>query len=73
MAQTLDRLVGSASVLIVLPEISEEYLRVMLSTRNLPDAKALNLGYLNIRDLFGYDRLILPLPALEPLVDWLGK
>ena len=65
MAQALDRLVGDASALILIPEKNDDYQRVVLSTNNLPDAKTLLVNYLNIRDLLGYDRLVLPLPALE--------
>jgi large subunit ribosomal protein L4 len=68
MVQALDKLVGDASVLILIPEKNEEYQKVVLSTRNLPDAKALMASYINIRDLMIYDRLILPLPALDQLV-----
>lgn len=68
MVKTLDRLVGDASVLILLPEKDDEYQKVLLSTRNLPDAKALMASYINIRDLLTFDRLILPLPALDLLV-----
>ena len=67
MAQALDRLVGDASALILIPEKNDDYQRVVLSANNLPDAKTLLVNYLNIRDLLGYDRLILPVPALPML------
>jgi large subunit ribosomal protein L4 len=67
MAQALDRLVGEASVLILIPEKNDDYQRVVLSTNNLPAAKTLLVNYLNIRDLLGYDRVILPMPALPVL------
>jgi large subunit ribosomal protein L4 len=67
MAQTLDRLVGQASALILIPEKNDDYQRVVLSANNLPDAKTLLVNYLNIRDLLGYDRVILPMPALPVL------
>jgi large subunit ribosomal protein L4 len=67
MAQSLDRLVGDASALILIPEKNDDYQRVMLSTNNLPDAKTLLVNYVNIRDLLNYDRLILPMPALPIL------
>jgi large subunit ribosomal protein L4 len=67
MAQSLGRLVGDASALILIPEKNDDYQRVMLSTNNLPDAKTLMVNYLNIRDLLNYDRLILPMPALPML------
>jgi large subunit ribosomal protein L4 len=72
MAQTLDRLVGEASALILIPEKNDDYRRVVLSTNNLPDAKTLLVGYLNIRDLLGYDRVILPMPALSILENMLA-
>ena len=72
MAQALDGLVGDASVLILIPEKSDDYESVMRSTRNLPDAKALMANYVNIRDLLSYDRLVIPLPALDVLVSILG-
>jgi large subunit ribosomal protein L4 len=67
MAQALDRLVGQASALILIPEKNDDYQRVVLSTHNLPDAKTLLVNYLNIRDLLGFDRVILPMPALSIL------
>jgi large subunit ribosomal protein L4 len=67
MAQVLDRLIGSASALILIPHKDESYQHVILSTNNLPDAKTLLVSYLNIRDLLRYERIILPLPALETL------
>ncbi len=73
MAQALDRLVGDASALIVIPEKSDEYEKVVLSASNLPDAKTLLANYLNVRDLLVYDRLVLPLPALEVLESFLGR
>lgn len=73
MAQALDRLVGDASALILIPEKNDDYQRVVLSTNNLPDAKTLLVNYLNIRDLLGYDRIILPLGALPALETMFGN
>lgn len=73
MATALNSLVGDASALVLIPERNEGYQRVILSTNNLPDAKALMLGYLNIRDLLGYDRLVLPLQSLQQLETWLAE
>ena len=72
MAQALNRLVGDASALILIPQKDDSYQKVERSTNNLPDAKALLADYLNMRDLMIYDRLILPLPALNKLVAILG-
>lgn len=72
MDQTLGRLAGDQTVLVLIPEKNEEYERVVLSTRNLSYAKTLNANYLNIRDLIGFDKLVLPLPALDVLSAYLG-
>jgi large subunit ribosomal protein L4 len=45
---------------------------MMRSANNLPDAKVMLAGYLNIRDLLGYDKLILPVKALDALATQLG-
>ena len=70
MVATLERLVGQASVLILLAESNEA---VEKSARNLPDAKTLRASYLNVRDLLGYERLIMPLGALEVIQSYLGS
>ncbi len=72
MAQALDRLVGESSVLILIPEGNAGYDMVLRSTNNLPDAKILLAHYVNIRDLLGYDKLVMPLKALDVLVSFLG-
>lgn len=72
MAQALDTLVGSASVLIVIPEKTAQYDDVVRSSNNLPDAKTLLANYLNIRDVLGYDKLVMPVQALEILASFLG-
>jgi large subunit ribosomal protein L4 len=73
MAQALDKLVGEDSVLILLPEKNSEYELVTRSANNLPDAKTLLASYVNIRDLLTYQKLMIPLPALDVLVAQLGQ
>lgn len=72
MVKTLDRLVGDASVLLLVPEKSADYDVVELSARNLPDVKTIMVNYLNIRDLLGYDKILLPLRALDAITAHLG-
>ena len=72
MVQTLKNLVGASTALLLLPEKGEAYDLVTKTTNNLGDTKVLLAGYLNIRDLFGYDKLILPVKALDALVANLG-
>jgi len=73
MAQALNTLVGDASALILIPEKNPEYDLVMRSANNIPDAKILVASYLNIRDLIGFDKVLMPLPALDVLVNILGN
>lgn len=72
MAEALERLVGDSSALILIPVNSDEYEPVIQSTRNLPDAKTLMANYLNIRDLLGYDKIVVPLQALDIIESYLG-
>ena len=72
MVDTLRKLVGESTALVVLPEKDDDYKMVTRTTNNLSDTKVLLAGYLNIRDLFGYDKLILPEKALDALVANLG-
>ena len=72
MAETVKRLVGDDSALIVIPEKNAAYDVVEISTQNLPEAKTLLVNYLNIRDLLGYDKIILPVQALDAISDHLG-
>jgi large subunit ribosomal protein L4 len=72
MAQALDKLVGGSSALIVIPEKNAQYDDVVRSSNNLPDAKTLLAHYLNIRDLLGYDKLVMPVQALDVLASYLG-
>jgi large subunit ribosomal protein L4 len=70
MAGILRALVGQASALILLPEADEQVER---SVRNLPEAKTLRASYLNIRDVLGFERIILPLGALQAISVHLGQ
>jgi large subunit ribosomal protein L4 len=72
MVNALKSLVGESTALVLLPEKDQAYEQVMRTTNNLGDTKVLLAGYLNIRDLFGYDKLILPVKALDALVANLG-
>jgi large subunit ribosomal protein L4 len=72
MAEALNRLVGDASVLILIPDKDGNYEGIIRSANNLPEAKTLLANYLNIRDLLGYDKVMLPLEALDVLAAYLG-
>lgn len=72
MADALKNLVGVSTALVVLPEKDQAYETAMRSADNLENAKVLLAGYLNIRDLFGYEKLILSVKSLDALVATLG-
>jgi large subunit ribosomal protein L4 len=72
VAQALNQLVGDASALVVLPQKDESYNTAMRTMKNLDDAKVLLAGYLNIRDLFSYEKLVMPVATLDALVAKLG-
>jgi large subunit ribosomal protein L4 len=69
MAQALTALVGQSTVLVLLPARNEI---VEQSIRNIDSAKYLRANYLNIRDLLGYDKVVLPLSALDVIQSYLG-
>jgi len=70
MVETLALLVGEGSTALVLLAAKNE--NVEKSLRNMSHAKYLRANYLNIRDLLGYDKVILPLGALEVIQSYLG-
>jgi large subunit ribosomal protein L4 len=72
VSQTLINLVGTSTALVVLPQKDQTYNTAMRTMKNLEDAKVLLAGYLNIRDLFGYDKLVMPVATLDALVATLG-
>lgn len=72
MASALKNLVGESTVLVVLAEKDQGYEQVMRTAGNLSDTKVLLAKYLNIRDLFGYDKLVLPVKTLDALAAHLG-
>lgn len=71
MASALNTLVGDSSALVLIPE-KTNYDNVILSSSNLPATKILLASYLNIRDLMTFDKVVLPLAALEVIESNLG-
>jgi large subunit ribosomal protein L4 len=72
MAQALNDLVGDASALILIPQKSQQYDLIERSAGNLPATKTLMANYLNIRDILGYDKVLMPVEALEVIESYLG-
>jgi len=73
MASALNTLVGDARALLIMPVKDETYEHVTRVANNIPDAKVMLVNYLNIRDLLGFEKIILPLKSLDALSVHLGK
>lgn len=68
MRDVLAKLQAGDSAVVAL---SDHNGNVELASRNLPGVKVLLAGYLNVRDLLQYERLILPVDALDAVEAWL--
>ncbi|MGQ9553796.1 MAG: 50S ribosomal protein L4 [Anaerolineae bacterium] len=68
MMQLLANLQVGEDVLIALDQRNEN---VEIASRNLPRVKVIQAGYLNVRDLLGYERLLLPVSSLDIIEAWL--
>jgi large subunit ribosomal protein L4 len=69
MREVLTRLNVGENALILLPGRNE---MVEKSVRNLPRVKTLHASYLNIRDLLQYEKVVMPLGALQVIESILG-
>lgn len=71
MAGVLNNLVGTDSVLVLIPE-KAAFEAVIRTSHNLPDTKVLLANYLNIRDLMKYQKIVFPLASLDVVQGYLG-
>jgi large subunit ribosomal protein L4 len=71
MAEAIRSWVGNDNSALVLLASAND--NVERSMRNLDDARYLRASYLNVRDLLKYDKLVMPLDALEVIKNWLSK
>ena len=58
----IDNIASGYSALLLLDKADAN---VEKSARNLTDVKTLRAGYLNIRDLLGYEKIVMPLASLK--------
>lgn len=72
MAQALGKLVGDSTALLLIADSDASYDLVTRSTNNLADAKVLLAGYVNVRDVLGFDKVVMPVSVLDVLVARLG-
>ncbi len=70
----IESILGSLSIqssaLILLGEANPV---IQKSAANIADVKTLRAQYLNVRDLLGYDMLVMPLGAVKAIEGYLGK
>ncbi len=72
LRSALKSLVGDASALVLIPNKDDQYQLIQRAASNLTNAKTLLASYLNIRDLLGYDQLVMPVAALDVIQGYLG-
>jgi len=70
VAKALKALGAERSALVLLPEKNDAVARCV---ENMDKAKTLNARYLNVRDLLGYDTVVMPLAALDVIKTYLGQ
>jgi len=72
MAQAIEAMVGDEKVLLLIPDNTSEYEDVRKVCANLANVKTLLANYLNIRDLLGMKKVIIPLAAVDVIESYLG-
>lgn len=70
-AKTLAKLVGDSSALLLLDN-KENRDSLLLAARNNPMVKVLLAGYLNIKDILTFDRLVMDLSSLKAVEEHLA-
>ncbi|MCL4275085.1 MAG: 50S ribosomal protein L4 [Anaerolineales bacterium] len=72
MADMLGNLVGTSTVLVLMPVKDQNYETVMRSANNIESVKVLLASYLNVRDVLNFEKVVLPLKTIDALVAHLG-
>ncbi|MEA3325700.1 MAG: 50S ribosomal protein L4 [Chloroflexota bacterium] len=72
MADAMQAVAGEVRVLLLIPENSPEFSGVKQACANLANVKMLLASYLNIRDLLSYEKVVLPVAALDIISGYLG-
>jgi large subunit ribosomal protein L4 len=69
MVAFVDNVASGYSALLLLAEAD---VNIEKSARNLIDVKTLPASYLNIRDLLGYEKILMPLASLDKVLSFLA-
>ncbi len=72
VAEALGNLVGASTALVLMPARDQNYDLVMRTANNIENAKVLLAGYLNVRDLLNFEKVVLPVKTIDALVAHLG-
>jgi large subunit ribosomal protein L4 len=72
MAEAIRALAGDVTVLLLVPGSDGAFANVARSAANIGSTKVLNANYLNVRDLLGHDKIVLPVEALDVIRGYLG-
>ncbi len=72
VAEALGNLVGASTALVLMPARDQNYDVVMRTANNIESAKVLLAGYLNVRDLLNFEKVVLPVKTIDALVAHLG-
>ena len=70
MKNILATLTGGSKTLVLLADRDDN---IQFSVNNLPNARTLRASYLNIRDLLGHEKVIIPLDALDVIKSIWGR
>lgn len=71
MIRALEALnVGTEKVLMLMPESNDQLYR---AAGNLPGVKTLVAQYINMHDMFKYEKVVIPVAVLDVLNSWLSK
>lgn len=68
MVSFVDRVASGQSALLLLAEAD---VNIEKSARNLVDVKTLPANYLNIRDILGHEKILMPLASLDMVMSFL--
>ncbi len=72
MASVMQAVAGDGRILLLIPENSSEYAEVKRVCANLANVKTLLAGYLNVRDLLSFEKVVVPVAALDVISSYLG-
>ncbi len=72
IAESLQKVAGEKTVLLVMAEKNDEYIMVLRASRNLPNVTPLLASYLNIRDLLGHEQIIMSVDSIKAIESYLG-